>query len=77
MVNNQILNISGVKCYEQNGVAYLKLETVARGLGFTQIKNGNEYVKWERVRAYLEEFGFSPLVGKAEYIPETYSTAWQ
>ena len=30
-----IMNISGVECYEKNGMAYLKLEAVARGLGFT------------------------------------------
>ena len=32
----QITNISGVDCYEQDGMAYLKLEAVARGLGFTK-----------------------------------------
>lgn len=69
-MKNQILNVSGVDCYEENGVAYLKLETVARGLGFTQGKNGVEYVKWERVNGYLEELGFSPLVGKDGYIPK-------
>lgn len=62
--------ISGVECYEKNGTAYLKLETVARGLGFTQDKNGVEYVKWERVSAYLEDLGFSPEVGKDTFIPE-------
>ena len=31
----QIANISGVQCYEKDGMAYLKLEAVARGLGFT------------------------------------------
>lgn len=65
-----ILNINGVECFEKDGTAYLKLETVARGLGFTQEKNGVEYVKWERVNGYLEELGFSPLVGKDGYIPE-------
>lgn len=43
---------------------------MARGLGFTQDKNGVEYVKWERVKGYLEELKFSPLVGKDAYIPE-------
>jgi hypothetical protein len=40
-----ILNISGIECFEKDGTAYLKLETVARGLGFTktEIKNGVEY----------------------------------
>lgn len=65
-----IATIGGVECYEKNGTAYLRLETVARGLGFTQKKNGVEYVKWERVNAYLNELGFSPLVGKDNYIPE-------
>lgn len=70
MENLSIMNIGGVECYEQNGVAYLRLETVARGLGFTQEKNGIEYVKWERVYGYLSEMGFSPEVGKEAYIPE-------
>jgi phage antirepressor YoqD-like protein len=64
------MNISGVSCYEKDGTAYLNLEAVARGLGFTQTKNGVEYVKWERVSAYLSELGFSPEVGKDGYIPE-------
>ena len=66
----KIMNISGVSCYEKDGTAYLNLEAVARGLGFTQTKNGVEYVKWERVSAYLSELGFSPEVGKDGYIPE-------
>lgn len=36
----QILNVSGVECYEKDGTAYLKLETVARELGFTEVKDG-------------------------------------
>lgn len=67
---NEILNIQGIECYEKDGTAYLKLETVARGLGFTQEKNGIEYVKWERVAGYLKELGFSPEVGKDNFIPE-------
>lgn len=69
-MDNEIINISGIECYEKDGVAYLKLETVARGLGFTQEKNGVEYVKWERVNAYLNELRFSPEVGKNDFIPE-------
>ena len=69
-MSNGIMNISGVSCYEKDGTAYLNLEAVARGLGFTQTKNGVEYVKWERVSAYLSELGFSPEVGKDGYIPE-------
>ena len=66
--------ISGVSCYEQDGTAYLKLEDVARGLGFTQTetKNGKEYVtvRWKRVSDYLEEFGFDHKWSKDDFIPE-------
>lgn len=68
--NTQIINIQGVDCYEKDGVAYLNLEQVARGLGFTQEKNGVEYVRWETTQRYLSEIGFSQLVGKDVFIPE-------
>ena len=67
----EIMNIGGVDCYEKEGTAYLKLETVARGLGFTTVAtSGNEVVRWNRVRQYLEEIGFSREVGKDDFIPE-------
>ena len=66
----QVLNICGVECYEKCGTAYLKLETVARGLGFTQEKNGVEYVRWDRVEGYLEEIGFPHKWGKDDFVPE-------
>lgn len=66
----QIINIDGVECYEKDSVAYLKLETVARGLGFTQEKNGSEYVRWDRVEGYLSELGFPHKWGKDDFIPE-------
>lgn len=71
---NEVMNISGVECYEKDGTAYLKLESVARGLGFTQTqtKNGKEYIsiRWDRVNKYLEEIGFHPQVGETDFIPE-------
>lgn len=68
MIKNElaIINISGIDCYEKDGVAYLKLETVARGLGFTQMKNGAEYVRWETVDRYLAELGFPSKLGKED-----------
>lgn len=67
---NEIMNICGVDCYEKDGTAYLKLETVARGLGFTQTaKSGNEVVRWERVHRYLNELGV-PTSGDDGFIPE-------
>lgn len=74
----QVLNISGVDCYEKDGTAYLKLETVARGLGFTRDKNGTEYIMWDRVGNYLAELGFHTSaenefpqeIAKDGFIPE-------
>lgn len=66
----QILNIDGVECYEKDGTAYLKLETVARGLGFTETKNGKEYVMWRRVDWYLSELGFGTSAEIPDFIPE-------
>ena len=67
-----LVNINGVEGYlDENGVPQLKLEHVARGLGFTQLKNGIEYVRWERVDNHLTSFGVFPISGeRAEFIPE-------
>lgn len=43
---------------------------VARGLGFTQEKNGAEYVRWDRLEEYLSELGFPHKWGKDDFIPE-------
>lgn len=70
---NTLLSISGVSCYEENGTAYLRLEDVARGLGFTEIAaSGNECVRWRTVRKYLSELGIATSCdGKLpDYIPE-------
>lgn len=68
---NEIINVNGIDCYEKDGVAYLKLEAVAKGLGFTRVANsGNEVVRWERVNKYLSEIGFVPTSGHDGFIPE-------
>lgn len=68
---SDVITVHGVDCYEKGGVAYLNLEAVARGLGFTQTaKSGNEVVRWERVNGYLKELGFIPTSGYDGYIPE-------
>lgn len=69
-MNQNIMTIQGIECYEVEGTAFLKLETVARGLGFTQDKNGVKYVRWETVNSYLEDFGFPTKLGKDDFIPE-------
>lgn len=70
-MNNEIMTISGIPCYEKNGTAYLNLEAVARGLGFTYVAaSGNEVVRWKRVEGYLKELGVATC-GYDEYIPES------
>ena len=72
MTKQNVLTFDGVHCYlEADGTAYLKLEDVARGFGFTTVAtSGNKVVRWSRVKKYLEEFGVSQDVGKDSYIPE-------
>ena len=73
--------IQGVECFEKDGVAYLRLETVAHGLGFTTVaKSGNEVIRWQRVFQYLCELGAVTTSGHdkkisyqamcPDYIPE-------
>ncbi len=82
MNNLEIIKIKGVRGYiNENGVAQLNLEDVARGLGFTNVAtSGHEVIRWARVRGYLNEFNVatscddnSQQIGKIgipEYIPE-------
>ena len=64
-----LVTIQNVRGYvNETGTAYLNLEDVARGLGFTQIKNGKEYIRWETVINYCNDF--SQQVGKESFIPE-------
>ena len=68
---NEIMNIQGIPCYEKDSVAYLNLETVARGLGFTKkADSGNEVVNWTRVRGYLADLGVEQKCTTGDYIPE-------
>lgn len=67
---NEVISIQGIECYEKDGTAYLKLEAVARGLGFTTVAtSGNEVVRWKRVEGYLKELGV-PTSGHDDFIPE-------
>ena len=67
-MENNITVVENVHGYtDANGTVWLNVEDVARGLGFTQTKNGVEYVRLETVNRYLAEFGFSQRVGKDDY----------
>ena len=71
----EIIKVKGVRGYvDEQNVAWLNVEDVARGLGFVQrqIKNGKEYIslRLETVNRYLAEFGFPSSLGKDDFIPE-------
>lgn len=69
-MRNELMTINNVRGYlDDNNTAWLNLEDVARGLGFTQVKNNKEYVKWERVHQYLTDLNFSTS-GEKDFIPE-------
>ncbi len=64
----KIMNIKGIECYEKNGVAYLNLETCARGLGFTTVAaSGNEVVRWNTVHKYLSNLGVATSCNGSNY----------
>jgi len=69
---NGLQVINGVECFiDENGIVQLKLENVARGLGFTTVAtSGNEVVRWTRVDKYLEDAQFATNGERPEYIPE-------
>ena len=70
MSSKSIVTIENVSCYEQDGTAYLRLEDVARGLGFTRTAaSGNEVVMWSRVNGYLSDLGVHTCAHD-DYIPE-------
>lgn len=65
----EIITVKNVNAYIENDIAYLKLADVARGLGITQLKNGIEYIRWDRLKEYLKDFNF-PTCGESDFIPE-------
>ncbi len=70
-MQNDIITVANVRGYlDEDSTAWLNAEDVARGFGFTQAKNGVEYVRWETVNNYLNGFGFSQQVGKGNYLSE-------
>ncbi len=71
LFENEEIGVSARTMLNDDGSISVNAEDTAIGFGWTQEKNGKIYVKWERINGYLEEFGFSPQVGKDDYIPES------
>ena len=78
--NHEGHTVQEVRGYiDENGTAWLNAEDVARGLGWTQEKNGVEYIRWETINGYLTEFNFPKKVGKVDFISENmlYRLIWK
>lgn len=69
--NNAELGLQVRTIQNDDGSISINAEDAAVGFGWTQEKNGKTYVKWERMNGFCKEFGFSPQVGKDDYIPES------
>lgn len=69
--SNKELGFSARTMLNEDGSISINAEDTAIGFGWTQEKNGKTYVKWERMNGYCAEFGFSPEVGKDDYVPES------
>ena len=68
---DELLNFKVRTISFDDGSIGINVEDVAKGLGFIQIKNKKEYVRWETLNNYCNEIGFSQQVGKGDYIPES------
>lgn len=69
-VNKELeLEVRAIK--NDDGSISLNAQDTAIGFGFTQIKNGKTYVRWETMNGYCNELNFSQHVGKDDYIPES------
>lgn len=69
--NNTELGLQVRTIQNDDGSISINAEDTAIGFGWTQEKNGKTYIKWERINGFCKEFGFSPQVGKDDYIPES------
>ncbi|WP_270433398.1 hypothetical protein [Anaerostipes hominis (ex Lee et al. 2021)] len=56
----------------EDGSISISAEDTAMGFGWTTVaKSGNEVIRWARINEYCKQLGFSPEVGKDDYIPES------
>ena len=69
--SNKELKLKMRTIKNDDGSISVNAEDVAIGFGWTQTKNDKTYVKWERINGFLLDIGFSPDVGKDDFIPES------
>lgn len=64
---NEVKVFDNLKVKEEHGQVLFDAESAAIGIGITTFaKSGKKYVRWSRVREYLD----SPQVGKGDFITE-------
>lgn len=68
---NEELKLQIRAIQNEDGSISLNAEDTAIGFGWYQEKNGIKYPKWERINGFIRDMGFSPQVGKDDYIPES------
>ncbi|CAM2076896.1 MAG: Toxin-antitoxin system, toxin component, Bro family [uncultured Clostridium sp.] len=66
---NLELEVRAIK--NDDGSISLNAEDSAIGLGFTEVKNGKQYVRWRTLNTYCKDAGFSQEVAKEDFIPES------
>ena len=71
MFKNEELGIQIRTRMNDDGSICMNAEDVARGFGWSRMKDGKEYVMWDRFNGFCEEFNFPHKCGKNDYIPES------
>ena len=68
---NEKLNLKVGAIQNEDGSISIDIEDTARGFGFTEVKNGKQYVRWRTLNTYCKDVGFSQEVAKGDFIPES------
>lgn len=68
---NEKLNLQARAIQNEDGSISIDVEDTARGFGFTEVKNGKQYVRWRTLNTYCKDVGFSQEVAKGDFIPES------
>lgn len=67
LFENQGMKVRAI--LNEDGSISISAEDASREYGFVQIKNGKEYIRWERVNRYCKELGMLKEVECDSYIP--------
>lgn len=68
---NEELGLKVRTILNDDGSISVNAEDAAIGFGWMQEKKGKLYPRWETLNGYCSDLGFSQLVGKDDYIPES------